>query len=105
MIDVPLVLSMLSFVSVTVIGYLQWRTMAKRNASGEALDWSTAAKNLREENKQLRDELKANRQELKAVKELTLRLIKELDKAGEPIILTPVERALLDTSPGMKGPK
>jgi cell division protein FtsB len=79
--------------------------MAKRNASGEALDWSSAAKELRDENKDLRDELKNLRQEMKIVKELARRLIKNPPEKGEVIILTPIEQALLFDTGGHKAVK
>jgi len=96
------VLSVLSFIAVTVIGYLQWRTASQRSKSGEALDWSTAAKNLREENDKLRSDLRTIKDELKIVKELARRLIKNPPERGDVIILTPIEQALLfDTNPRM----
>jgi hypothetical protein len=103
--EATFILSVLSFLAVTLIGYLQWRSMDKRNKSGEALDWSTAAKELRDENKDLRDELKSLRQEFKVVKELARRLIKNPPERGEVIVLTPVEQALLFDTGGHKAVK
>ena len=100
------ILSVISTIGVLVVGYLQWRTAAHRNRSGEALDWSTAARNLRDENEKLREDLKTIRQELKVVKELARRLVKNPPEKGEVIVLTPIEQALLfDTNPSMKGLK
>jgi hypothetical protein len=100
------VLSVLSFIAVTIIGYLQWRTASQRSKSGEALDWSTAARNLRDENDKLRADLRTVKDELKIVKELARRLIKNPPEKGDVIILSPIEQALLfDTNPNMKSAK
>jgi len=97
------VLSVISTIGILIIGVLQWRTAAQRNRSGEALDWSTAAKNMREENMQLREDLKNLKQEFQVIKELARRIIKNPPEKGEVIVLTPVERSLLyETGPKIK---
>ena len=97
------ILSVISTIGILVIGFLQWRSAAQRNRSGEALDWSTAARNLRDENDKLREDLKNIRQELKIVKELARRLVKNPPEKGDVIVLTPIEQALLfDTNPNIK---
>lgn len=90
-----LILSIISLVFVTILGFLQWRTASRRATSGEALDWSTAARNLRSEIDELRDEIKNLRDENRTLKELARRLIKNPPEKGEVIVLSPTEQALL----------
>lgn len=100
---ITVVLSAVSIVGTLYLGFMQWRTNAKRAKSGEALDWSTAANNLRKEIEALRGELQAVKEENKILKELARRLIKNPPEKGDVIVLSPVEQALLfDTSPKWK---
>lgn len=98
----PIILSAISIVGMIYLGFLQWRTAAKRAKSGEALDWSTAANNLRKEIDaqsteilNLREEIMKIRKDYKTLQELGRRFVKELARRGEPIILSEEENALL----------
>lgn len=107
---VTLILSAISIAGTIYLGILQVRTSAKRARSGEALDWSETAKNLRaeieaqrQELQSLRGDMKDLREENKVLKELARRLIKNPPEKGEVIVLSPVEQALLfDTNPKWK---
>ena len=109
---VELFLSALSIIGMIILGFLQWRTASKRAKSGEALDWSTAANNLRREIDaqsveivNLRNDMRNITNMYKALQELTRRFIKELAKRGDPIILSEDERLLLETNPRFKTAK
>lgn len=101
-----LIISIISLIFVTGLGFLQWRTAAQRAKSGEALDWSMAANNLRKEIDALRAELQTVKEENKILKELARRLIKSPPEKGDVIILSPLEQSVLfDTHPRFKAAK
>lgn len=101
--NAALILSVLNIICIAVIGFLQWRSGDRRARSGEALDWSLTVNNLRREINDVREDNKQLKDESRIIKDLTKRLIKLLGEKGEPIILSPIEQALLyDTGPRFK---
>lgn len=97
-----LILSILNGVGLLVIGYLQWYSNNRRSKSGEALDWTSAMQNVQNENRLLREDLKQLRNEFQIIKDLARRLIKNPPEKGEAIVISPIEKALLDTGPRIR---
>lgn len=98
------VIIVINALAVIVLGFMEWRNHARTAKAAEALDWSTTAQNLRTELEKERHDNKLLREEIKILKDLTRKLIKEMARDGKPIILTPIEEALLyDTAERIKG--